>query len=213
MCPCEYPDGVAIWQQYFMGYLSLQELAICVVLAVLAALIAAAYFPVSVAISTLFLTFVVAAITISDVRHFIIPDVLSLPAIPAGVLAFWFASGGGGLQAVMMSVLGALLGGASLYVIKAGYERVRHVEGLGLGDVKLFAAGGAWLGPGNLAVTLLLASLAALIAVVIAMAITGRRGITRMTPLPFGAFIAPAIWLVWIYQQMQQIPSLSLFGV
>ena len=174
------------------------------VLAVLAALVAAACFPVSVAISTLFLTFVVVAITISDVRHFIIPDMLSLPAIPAGVLAFWFASGGGGLQAVMMSVLGALLGGASLYAIKAGYERVRHVEGLGLGDVKLFAAGGAWLGPGGLAVTLLLASLAALIAVVFAMAIKGRGGITRMTPLPFGAFIAPAIWLVWMYHQMQQ---------
>lgn len=196
-----------------MAYLTRQESAICLVLAALAALIAAAYFPVSAVISTLFLTFVVLAITISDVRHFIIPDALSLPAIPAGVLAFWFASGGDGLQAVIMSVLGALLAGTSLYVIKAGYERVRHVEGLGLGDVKLFAAGGAWLGPGDLAVTLLLASLAALIAVAIAMVITGRRGITRMTPLPFGAFIAPAIWLVWIYQQMQQIPSLSLFGV
>ena len=196
-----------------MAYLSRRESAICLVLAVLAALIAAAYFPVSVVISTLFLTFVVAAITISDVRHFIIPDVLSLPAIPAGVLAFWFVSGGDGLQATIMSVLGALLGGASLYAIKAGYERVRHVEGLGLGDVKLFAAGGAWLGPGDLAVTLLLASLAALIAVVIAMAIKGRRGITRMTPLPFGAFIAPAIWLVWMYQQVQKIPSLSFFGV
>jgi leader peptidase (prepilin peptidase) / N-methyltransferase len=204
---------VAVWQHYFMAYLSRQESAICLVLAVLAALIAAAYFPVSVVISTLFLTFVVSTITISDVRHFIIPDVLSLPAIPAGVLAFWFASGGDGLQAITTSVLGALLGGASLYAIKAGYERVRHVEGLGLGDVKLFAAGGAWLGPGSLAGTLLLASLAAVIAVVIAMAIKGRHGITRMTPMPFGAFIAPAIWLVWMYQQVQKIPSLSFFGV
>lgn len=196
-----------------MAYLSLQEIAVCLVLAVLAALFAAACLNVSVAILTLFLTFGVVAITISDVRHLIIPDMLSLPAIPAGIFTFWFASGGGGSQAVMMSFLGVLLGGASLYVIKAGYERVRHVEGLGLGDVKLFAAGGAWLGPGNLAVTLLLASLAALIAVVIAMAITGRSGITRMTPLPFGAFLAPAIWLVWMSQQMQQIPSFSLFGV
>lgn len=196
-----------------MAYLSRQESAICLVLAVLAALIAAAYFPVSVVISTLFLTFVVAAITISDVRHFIIPDVLSLPAIPAGFLAFWFTSGGDGLQAITTSVLGALLGGASLYAIKAGYERVRHVEGLGLGDVKLFAVGGAWLGPGDLAITLLLASLAALIAVVIAMSIRGGRDITRMTPMPFGAFIAPAIWLVWMYQQVQKIPSLSFFGV
>jgi leader peptidase (prepilin peptidase) / N-methyltransferase len=196
-----------------MGYLSLQELAICLVLAVLAALIAAALYPVSVAISALFLTFVVLAITMTDVRHFIIPDVLSLPAIPAGVLASWLTSGGDGSQAVMMSVVGGLFGGALLYAVKAGYEHVRHVDGLGLGDIKLCAAGGAWLGPGDLAAMLLLASVAALIAVVIAMVVRGRRDITRMTALPFGAFIAPAIWLVWVYQQMPQNQPLSLFGV
>jgi leader peptidase (prepilin peptidase) / N-methyltransferase len=183
-----------------MIYLTPRDLAACVALAVLAALTAAAWLPVPVAILTLVLTFGVAAITICDARHFIIPDALSLPAIPAGVFAFWLIQGGDGVQAIMLSSLGALLGGGSLYLIKAGYEYLTGNEGLGLGDVKLLAAGGAWLGPGYLAATLLLASFAALVAVL--MAIIGKRGISRKTPLPFGAFLAPAIWLVWIYGQL-----------
>ncbi len=192
-----------------MVYLTQRDLAASGAIAVLVALVAAVWLPVSVAFLTLFLTFGVAAITICDSRHFIIPDVVSLPAIPVGVFAFWLTYNGDGLQAILLSMLGALLGGVSLYLIKGGYAYLSGKEGLGLGDVKLLAAGGAWLGPGELSATLLLASIAALVAVFIAM--IGQRGISRTTRLPFGAFLAPAVWLVWIYQQIQTVPSIDLF--
>jgi leader peptidase (prepilin peptidase) / N-methyltransferase len=187
-----------------MKYLSNQDLSASAILAVLAAAASAIYFPVPVAVSALFLTFLAAGITISDARRFIIPDALSLPAIPAGVAAYVLTSGDGGWHAAAASLLGALIGGISLFAIKAGYARLKGVEGLGLGDVKLFAAGGAWLGPENLAPCLLLASLAALVAVAGTVVIGGKRDLTRSTPVPFGAFIAPAIWLVWFYGQASQ---------
>jgi leader peptidase (prepilin peptidase) / N-methyltransferase len=196
-----------------MGYLSPQELTGCAFAAVVAGIISVAYFPVPVVISTGLLTFLVAAITISDLRHFIIPDVLSLPAIPLGFAASWFACGNDvGGHILAMSAMGAVLGGASLYVIKIAYARLRGLEGLGMGDVKLMAVGGAWLGPENLALTLLLASLAALASLLVSMVILGRHEFTRHTPLPFGAFIAPAIWLVWIYQLTFIGQPMALFG-
>ncbi len=186
---------------------------VCAALAVLTAIVSALYLPFSITVLTLALTFIMAAITISDLRHFIIPDQLSLPAIPLGILAFWIVSGMDGAYSVTMSVLGALLGGISLYAIKVGYARFKGFEGLGMGDVKLFAAGGAWLGPENLAITLLLASLGALAAVVISVSFAGQRNVTRMTALPFGAFIAPAIWLIWIFQQTSQYQPMALLGL
>ena len=196
-----------------MRLLSIQELAICSALAASAAAVFGGYFPVTAVIATAYLTFVVAAITVSDARRFIIPDVLSLPAIPAGILASWLISVGDGWHAAMTSLLGALLGGASLYAIKAGYAWIKDVDGLGLGDVKLFAAGGAWLGPTNLAVTLLLASLAAIVSLFLSVAITGRRDVTRMTAIPFGAFIAPAIWLIWMFEQIWPNQLVGLPGL
>ena len=212
MCPCGYLHRVAAWQHCEMGYLTIQELATCAVLAVLTVIVSATYFPFPVAVSALVLTFLVAAITVSDSRHFIIPDVFSLPAIPLGIVASWFISGNDGGYVVIMGILGALLGGFSLYAIKVAYARLQGIEGLGLGDVKLFAAGGAWLGPESLAITLLLASLGALVSVFISMVIARRRDFTRRTAVPFGAFIAPAIWLVWIYQQILQYPQVGMFG-
>ncbi len=80
------------------------------------------------------------AITVSDVRRFIIPDILSLPAIPAGLaVAAYLALPGEGAGLLLWHVAAMAFGALAFYAIRWGYHRYRGQEGLGLGDVKLAA--------------------------------------------------------------------------
>jgi leader peptidase (prepilin peptidase)/N-methyltransferase len=168
----------------------------------LATAVAAYFLSRSPAISALtgYLLFTAAAITIVDYRSFIIPDELSLPAIPLGILASSLAGGAGSLsQPVFDSLIGAAVGGGSFYVLRAAYSRLRGFEGLGMGDVKLAAAAGAWVGLEGLPMVLILATTGAVAAVLFAQARGTDQAISRTTPIPFGSFLAPALWFVWSY--------------
>jgi leader peptidase (prepilin peptidase)/N-methyltransferase len=93
--------------------------------------------------------------------------------------------------------VGALAGGLGFALIAWLYRRLRGREGLGLGDAKLLAAGGAWLGWQALPSVVTLAALAAL-AVALAGARTGGK-IAATTRIAFGPYLALAIWVVWLY--------------
>jgi leader peptidase (prepilin peptidase)/N-methyltransferase len=79
--------------------------------------------------------------------------------------------------------------------VRRCYARIRGREGLGFGDVKLAAAVGAWLSLDAIPLCFGLAAGAALVAVMIAH-LRGR-SIERTTKIPFGAFLCPALWLVF----------------
>ena len=66
-----------------------------------------------------------------------------------------------------------------------------------MGDVKLLAAAGAWVGWQGLPWLLLIAAAAALAVVLIAAVV--RRRLTPAAPIPFGPFLCLALWLVWLY--------------
>src|SRR5208337_1998958 len=83
-----------------------------------------------------------------------------------------------------------------LYAARAVYRRIRGFDGLGLGDVKLAAAGAPWLSWPALPVALLLAVSAAMFLITI-QALAGTRRLEADLAVPLGAFLAPAIWLVW----------------
>jgi leader peptidase (prepilin peptidase)/N-methyltransferase len=154
--------------------------------------------PVTAALSA-YLFFTMALITMVDSRHFIIPDVLSLPAIPMGIAASAMAvPNGDWLAGVSSGLLGALTGGGAFYLLRATYFRLRNIEGLGLGDVKLAAVAGAWLGPAALAPACLAATLSAIAALLFHAAISGRSALHPRRTLPFGSFIAPAIMVFWV---------------
>jgi leader peptidase (prepilin peptidase) / N-methyltransferase len=162
--------------------------------------------PVTAALSA-YLFFTMALITLVDLRHFIIPDLLSLPAIPVGVAASAVAvPGGDWLAGFTRGAAGALIGGGAFYLLRASYFRVRRVEGLGLGDVKLAAVAGAWLGPSALAPACLAASLSAIAALLLQAAISGRRALHPSRTLPFGAFIAPVILVFWVLRILHPEP-------
>lgn len=150
------------------------------------------------AVATGVLALIMALITLIDARHFLIPDLLSLPAIPLGAIANIAVFHGDDWAAGLTeSVLGAVLAGGSFYLLRALWFRLRKMEGLGLGDVKLAAAAGAWLGPGLLAPACLASALAGLVAVTVMALLPGRR-LGMADQIPFGSFIAPVIVLVWL---------------
>ncbi len=78
------------------------------------------------------------ALAAIDLRHYLLPDVLTLPLIPAG-LAVAYALDPARLPD---HALGAALGFAAFAAIGSAYRRLRGREGLGLGDAKLLGGGG-----------------------------------------------------------------------
>ncbi len=117
-----------------------------------------------------------------DLEHQILPNVITLPGIVVGV-AFSLV-GSPGWRA---SLLGVVLGGGVLYAIAWGYYAVRKEEGLGMGDVKMLAMIGAFLGWQAVLLTLVLASLSG--AVIGLAMISLQRGSMKYA-LPFGTFLA-----------------------
>jgi leader peptidase (prepilin peptidase)/N-methyltransferase len=142
---------------------------------------------------TLLLGWVLLALAAMDIRVFRLSDALTLPLIGAGMVAGWLLEP----EHLLDHVIGALAGWGVLTLIGIVYLRIRKRPGLGQGDAKLLAAGGAWLGWQGLASILLIASFLALV-VALGLHLFGR-SMRPNTPLPFGAFLSLGIWLVWLY--------------
>jgi leader peptidase (prepilin peptidase)/N-methyltransferase len=139
------------------------------------------------------------AIAAIDAQRFTIPDVLSLPAIPLGLLASGYMLGPSTSRLVSLDhVIGACLGGASLWLVREAYRRLRGRDGLGLGDVKLAAAAGAWVGWVHFSNVVLLAAAPAL-GFAVARALVRRNGLSGTERIAFGTFLAPSIWIVWAF--------------
>jgi leader peptidase (prepilin peptidase) / N-methyltransferase len=127
-----------------------------------------------------------------DIRSWLLPDVLTLPLVMAGLAA---AAAFDPEQLTDRS-LGAALGYLSLVAIALLYRQLRHREGLGGGDAKLLGAAGAWVGAAALPQLILLAALSAL----------GAAGCLRLagirlgaqSALPFGPFLGLATWVLWL---------------
>lgn len=114
-------------------------------------------------------------ITFIDMAYWIIPDVISLPAIPLGILAaLWI---GPPLPTWQEAVWGAVLGGGIFLSISLTYEFIMKRPGLGMGDVKLLAMIGAFLGWKAIPSVILLASAQGLIAAILLYFLGWRKGV------------------------------------
>jgi leader peptidase (prepilin peptidase)/N-methyltransferase len=117
-----------------------------------------------------------------DLRHHLLPNVITVPGIVVGfVLSLVLPPGW------KASLIGLIAGGGVLFAIAEGYYRLRGIEGLGMGDVKMLAMIGAFLGWKLMLVTLVLASFAGSVIGVGVIAL-GRGGMKAA--LPFGTFLA-----------------------
>jgi leader peptidase (prepilin peptidase)/N-methyltransferase len=95
----------------------------------------------------------------------------------------------------------------ALLSLRVLYRRIRGYDGIGLGDVKLASVAGVWLDWWVLPVAVEIAALAA-IAVYAVRFLYGRRPSAGLkAKLPFGLFLAPAIWVGWLLEVLFEIPS------
>jgi leader peptidase (prepilin peptidase)/N-methyltransferase len=138
------------------------------------------------------------AIAVADARRFVIPDPLVLGALGLGLLHATLAPPEGLAWALIGALMRGLAVALAFLALLKGYEWLRGREGMGLGDVKLAGVAGVWLDWPALTLSIEIAAVAAL-AVIGLRAWQGRR-VSATTPVPFGAFFAPAIWLAWLLQ-------------
>ena len=118
-----------------------------------------------------------------DLRHHILPNVITVPGIVVGFALSLILP----VPGWKSSLIGLLAGGGVLFAIAEAYYRLRGVEGLGMGDVKMLSMIGAFLGWPLMLVTLVLASFAGSI-IGVGIIASGRGGMKAA--LPFGTFLA-----------------------
>lgn len=138
------------------------------------------------------LGFGLLVLAVIDHRHFFLPDVITLPLILAGLLVTYLIKP----ETILAHLLGAVLG----FLVFAGitwlYRHFRHRDGLGLGDAKLLAAAGAWLGWEALPGVVLISTITALTVALIGAGSGARLNAT--SKLAFGPYLAIALWASWL---------------
>ena len=162
--------------------ISIQYPIVEVVTALLAMLVVWVTPPGALLASRLVLTAVLIVLFVIDLELQLLPNRITLPSILVGVAFSLFAPPG-----PVASLVGIVLGGGVLYGIAAAYYFVRREEGMGMGDVKMLAMIGAFLGWRAVLLTLVLASFAGAV-IGIALMASRREGLKYA--LPFGTFLA-----------------------
>ncbi len=149
------------------------------------------------AAGALLITWALIALAVIDLDHQLLPDVITLPLLWAGLLFhLWAPAAGEPYASLAGGVIGAVAGYLSLWLVYHAFRRATGKEGMGYGDFKLFAALGAWFGWQVLPLIILLSAFSGA-AVGIALIALGRQG--RQVPIPFGPYLAAAgfIALLW----------------
>ena len=140
------------------------------------------------------LILILAYLAYIDLRTFRLPDVITLPLLFAGLVLNAFPS----LQFVTLqaSVVGAILGYSSLWLLNRLYRYIKMQDGIGMGDAKLLAALGAWLGWGALPSILFIASFSGILGGLLWLRLNKQN---HRGAFPFGPFLifAGIIELLW----------------
>ncbi len=139
------------------------------------------------------LAIALAVLSAIDVATMRLPNMLTVPLVAAG-LAYVAWSDPVLLQ---WRAISAVAGFVIFWLTAEAYRWARGRMGLGMGDAKLLAASGAWLGIENLASVVLIAAVLGL-AFAMAAKLLGW-AMTLGSRIPFGPFLALGTWWVWLY--------------
>jgi len=163
--------------------------------------------------ATLLFTWALVALTVIDLDHQILPDIITLPLLWLGLLLSlaWHA---GLSQPIPSDPASAIIGGAAGYLtlwsVYWAFKLLTGKEGMGYGDFKLFGAFGAWMGWQMLPLILLLSAFAgAVVGIVLIVA----RGRDRNIPIPFGPYLAAAGWIALMWGPQIVSGYLSISGL
>jgi leader peptidase (prepilin peptidase)/N-methyltransferase len=164
-------------------------------------------------VAALTFTWALVALTVIDLDHQILPDIITLPLLWLGLLLSlaWHP----GLTAPVpadswSAIIGAAAGYLSLWSVYWGFKLLTGKEGMGYGDFKLFGAFGAWMGWQMLPLIILLS---AFTGSVVGIALIVLRGRDRNIPIPFGPYLAAAGWIALMWGPQIVDGYLSLTGL
>lgn len=137
------------------------------------------------------------ALALIDLRSYLLPDGLNLAVfLLGGVMVALFRQ-----DAWTWHLAGAAAGFGLLWLVEITYLRLRGLHGLGRGDAKLLGAIGMWTGLTGIPPVLLIASLAAILSVVLRAALK-RQAVSGHAMIAFGPWIALGGYIVWLFPQL-----------
>lgn len=137
----------------------------------------------------------------TDLQARLLPDECTLGGLLAGLVFAAITAGKEGLSVfdgLLMSALGALILAVPLWLFGMLYLKVRKRQGLGLGDVKLVAMMGSFLGWTKGLHALMLGSIAGSVVGVIYIAVARKEAATYQ--LPFGSFLCLGALFVMLFE-------------
>ncbi len=143
--------------------------------------------------ATCVLGWLLLVLAVIDQRHLRLPDGLTLALTALGLGVAWAIDP----QALLDHAIGAAGGFAAFAIIGWIYRRVRHRDGLGLGDAKLLAAAGAWVSWQGLPSVVLWGAALGLAGVLLRRLLGAMPALDQ--PIPFGPSLCLGLWLVWLY--------------
>jgi leader peptidase (prepilin peptidase)/N-methyltransferase len=139
--------------------------------------------PTRAALAAALLFALLLALALIDFDHLLLPDKLTLPGIALGLVAQLALPAG----SLARGLAGALVGAGFLLAVAGAWELARGAEGMGLGDVKMLAMIGAFLGVGGVVVTLVVGTL---VGSLVGLSLIAARRVDMGSKLPFGVFLA-----------------------
>jgi leader peptidase (prepilin peptidase)/N-methyltransferase len=154
---------------------------------------------ITVAASVVLVLLMTAWIALRDIADFIIPDGPVLCIALVGAALRLARPEIAAADEILSIGLDALMCGGALFILREGYFRLRGVDGIGFGDVKLSAAAGILVGVTGFAWVVFVASATGL---VVALVASIRSPHHRLDRLPFGAFLAPVCCGFWMLELM-----------
>ncbi|MCF5050492.1 prepilin peptidase [Pseudomonas syringae] len=144
------------------------------------------------AAAVMLLSWGLLAMSLIDVDHQLLPDVLVLPLLWLGLIVNAFEL----FVPLPDALWGAVIGYVSLWSVFWLFKLVTGKEGMGHGDFKLLALLGAWGGWQILPMTLLMSSL---VGVFVGLILMRLRKAQASTPMPFGPYLAIAGWIALLW--------------
>jgi leader peptidase (prepilin peptidase)/N-methyltransferase len=171
---------------------------------------ALAFGPTLLGVKWALLSALIVVLVATDIRERILPDKVNFTGLAFGIIISGFLPPADGVAAwlsnkmfdfppptpvlsVADSLLGALAGGGLLWIVAEGYFRLRGREGMGLGDVKMMAMVGAFVGLEGTLLAILIGSLLGSILGLLFIAIFRKDSDYE---LPFGAFLGAGSLIV-----------------
>lgn len=144
-------------------------------------------------IASCVLGWLLLALALIDARAYVLPNALTLPLFVSGLAVSFLIE----RAHITDHLVGAIIGFLFFILVATLYRAIRKQEGLGMGDAKLLAGLGAWVGWQGLAGTILYAS--ALGCLFVLSRIAMGRPMQLGDKIPFGIFLAAGGWFVWLY--------------